>query len=960
MRAWGHVRLTFAAAEPTTAETAARSIAPVAAAAEAPTSAVTTATAAAATRTAAAAAAAAATARGTSSLQSQLSPSASCDSPQPRFFRQLMAQGHSPEGVYLPVKQAIPEETEDANNGYALRDSLRHSRGGASDVEEGDGLTLHNEEGHASSLHRRADEDGQSRLLHGLPWAAPAGGRRRLLGLGDVQYPLDGYFLSKSGLYYVQVQLGWNRQPVNLQVDTGSDLLWTRCICPSCPPPHPETNHTQQQPAGGQQSPSAPSAALPSGPSPSTPSSPASPPTVDPPSSASLNHARNMATDARAAAAHVDAHAHAVAATDAGASSGADSEAGPGQGLVAGAQMALEVDGSQRPPSLQSQGQAQAQGEGKARRVIPAAEAGNAGNEEAYAVAVGAGGVGREEERWDEETGQLAVPRGSLMRGAAEGGSGDWPVPPESQAGQQQQRHSLAAVGDGGATESMRSAATLESSSSFEAPQKPSSSSTQPPFEAHAAATTLGSAPSPSPPLEAAAATPGAATAGAAGGMWSKVQELAGEQLVYWAGNSSSLGSGACTDAPCTALTQQYALEMPVGCQVGSVRTSRRCQYMLEYGDGSTTAGDLLFDSIALLSTSKKSANATIAFGCGVHQSGRLASPSSTASLSGVMGLGRGPLSVVTQLAAQGVLHESFSLCLEGRQRGGHLVLGRRRLPDTNSTVTAPLAPSDDLTVYRLPLLALYLARAPIPLPNGTTAITIAPPPHGVSAPASDTTLIGGDGVTDTVGDGSAGDSSGGDGGGGGDSNQGGGNGDGNGGTAGGSLPTGAVSGGAVIDSGSTFTALPAPIFTALSSAVSLLLPLVCLCCGALSSLLRRLKSLYPHLPTPSHNLLLEQAVNESMVWSGYFHCLRTKKRMSSAELVSSYPPLLLDFSANLLWTVPAYNYLFHKVRFLQLHLTRGGVLFFCALQMFFFTFWYVCMCVCLTMCVPYTCPYVP
>ncbi|CAI5483950.1 unnamed protein product [Closterium sp. Yama58-4] len=156
-----------------------------------------------------------------------------------------MAQGHSPEGVYLPVKQAIPEESEDANNGHAMRDDSRHFQGRVTDREEGEEPTPHNEDRRASSLQHSADEDGQSRLLHSLPWAPPAGGRRRLLALGDVQYPLDGYFLSKSGLYYVQVQLGWQRQPVNLQVDTGSDLLWTRCVCPSCPPPHPATNHTQ-------------------------------------------------------------------------------------------------------------------------------------------------------------------------------------------------------------------------------------------------------------------------------------------------------------------------------------------------------------------------------------------------------------------------------------------------------------------------------------------------------------------------------------------------------------------------------------------------------------------------------------------------------------------------------------------------------------------------------------------
>ncbi|GJP38193.1 hypothetical protein CLOM_g22648 [Closterium sp. NIES-68] len=713
--------------------------------------------------TAAAAAAAAGTPREAAPLSLQLGPSALSHSSQPPFFRQLMSQGHTPEGVYLEVKGAA----------------------GATADDSGDAT------------------DGHSGLLDGLPWAPPAGGRRRLLALGDVQYPLDGYFLSKAGLYFVQVQLGSHKQPVNLQVDTGSDLLWTRCVCPSCSPPAPDSNGTQGGASGGGGSP------------PTPPADPA------PQSSASLNHATVVATDTGA---HARAAAAADAATSAALSAAMGSATDPTQRRIAGAQMALEVDDP--PPSFHShahsnpsptqahahahtQAQTGAEGEGEAMRVAPA------------------GGAQEEEFGFDGGIGRLVVPQESLMGVGAEG-AGDGPSPSQVSGW-----YSVAAVADSGGADPLRSSETLP----------PSPLSGAPPSKAP-----------PLPPAPPSASAPPAPPP-------SNLRPLEGGELVYWAGNSSTLGSGACTDAPCTQLTQQYALEMPVGCQVGGIRSSRRCQYSLQYGDGSTTAGDLLFDSVALCNTRNKSAAATIAFGCGVHQSGRLASTSSSTALSGVMGLGRGLLSVVSQLAAQQVLHASFSLCLEGQQRGGHLVLGRRTLPDSNATITAPLAPSDDLTVYRVPLYSLHLGPTLVPIPKGITTITASTPPQGVPPPSADSNFLGGDGATDGGGGENGGDSS---------------EGDGSGGTAGGSLPTGAVSGGAVIDSGSTFTALPAPIFTALSKT-------------------------------------FQEVANQPMIWSGYFRCLRTQKRMSSADLASTYPPLLLDFSANLLWAVPPYNYLFHK-----------------------------------------------
>ena len=60
---------------------------------------------------------------------------------------------------------------------------------------------------------------------------------------------------------------------------------------------------------------------------------------------------------------------------------------------------------------------------------------------------------------------------------------------------------------------------------------------------------------------------------------------------------------------------------------------------------------------------------------CGFNQSGNLVDGSIT--VDGVLGLGQGKLSILPQLAGQGLLANAFALCLGGQEGGGGMFLGR-------------------------------------------------------------------------------------------------------------------------------------------------------------------------------------------------------------------------------------------------------------------------------------------
>ncbi|XP_045797178.1 uncharacterized protein LOC123891364 [Trifolium pratense] len=82
------------------------------------------------------------------------------------------------------------------------------------------------------------------------------------------------------------------------------------------------------------------------------------------------------------------------------------------------------------------------------------------------------------------------------------------------------------------------------------------------------------------------------------------------------------------------------------------------CPYSITYGDGSTTAGSFVNDSLTFNQVNgnlhnNAAENSSVVFGCGAKQSGTLGS-SSDEALDGIIGFGQSNSSVLSQLAASG------------------------------------------------------------------------------------------------------------------------------------------------------------------------------------------------------------------------------------------------------------------------------------------------------------------
>ena len=88
----------------------------------------------------------------------------------------------------------------------------------------------------------------------------------------------------------------------------------------------------------------------------------------------------------------------------------------------------------------------------------------------------------------------------------------------------------------------------------------------------------------------------------------------------------------------------------------------------------STGTGTVTHNSTATTS----SAQYRIIFGCEARETGDIYSQNAD----GIMGIGRGAVSLPSQLAAQGVMADVFALCYGDFNGGGLLVLGDIRAPD--------------------------------------------------------------------------------------------------------------------------------------------------------------------------------------------------------------------------------------------------------------------------------------
>uniref|UniRef100_A0A0E0JL08 Peptidase A1 domain-containing protein n=1 Tax=Oryza punctata TaxID=4537 RepID=A0A0E0JL08_ORYPU len=156
---------------------------------------------------------------------------------------------------------------------------------------------------------------------------------------------------------------------------------------------------------------------------------------------------------------------------------------------------------------------------------------------------------------------------------------------------------------------------------------------------------------------------------------------------------SSTYAAVSCSAAACTQLGDSGEAN---GC--GSMS---QCQYIVKYGDGSNTTGTYSSDTLTLSGSGSDDVIDNFQFGCSHAELGF----GKDDKTDGLMGLGGGPQSLVSQMAAQ--YGSSFSYCLPPTSASsGFLTLGA---PPTGGTsrfpTTTPMYRSKQVPTYYFALL---------------------------------------------------------------------------------------------------------------------------------------------------------------------------------------------------------------------------------------------------------------
>ncbi|KAM0062713.1 putative nepenthesin [Helianthus debilis subsp. tardiflorus] len=164
--------------------------------------------------------------------------------------------------------------------------------------------------------------------------------------------------------------------------------------------------------------------------------------------------------------------------------------------------------------------------------------------------------------------------------------------------------------------------------------------------------------------------------------------------------NSASFTAVSCGSAVC-----EHA-ETAVGCRGHG--GGRWCGYEVSYGDGSYTKGKLALETLTFGNTFIQK----VAIGCGHRNQGLFI------GAAGLLGIGGGSMSLVSQLG--GASDGAFSYCLVSRGTGspGSLEFGRESLP-TDSAVWVPLLRNSRVpTFYYVGLSGLGVGGVQVSIPE--------------------------------------------------------------------------------------------------------------------------------------------------------------------------------------------------------------------------------------------------
>jgi len=167
---------------------------------------------------------------------------------------------------------------------------------------------------------------------------------------------------------------------------------------------------------------------------------------------------------------------------------------------------------------------------------------------------------------------------------------------------------------------------------------------------------------------------------------------------IYDPSKSSTHGSLPCTNSLCT--------DLPI-----SRCSANRCHYTYQYGDNSTTKGILAYETLALSSEKLR----RIGFGCSNDNKGTFG------GADGIIGFGRGPLSLISQLGPSGA--NKFSYCLvslgDSSSQTSPLLIGDSARLKSNRPGTTPLIQSDIIpTFYYLNLTGISIGGTLLDIPS--------------------------------------------------------------------------------------------------------------------------------------------------------------------------------------------------------------------------------------------------
>ncbi|CAH2034590.1 unnamed protein product [Thlaspi arvense] len=139
-----------------------------------------------------------------------------------------------------------------------------------------------------------------------------------------------------------------------------------------------------------------------------------------------------------------------------------------------------------------------------------------------------------------------------------------------------------------------------------------------------------------------------------------------------------------CSDPICSSLHWPKKPECP--------NPKEQCDYEVTYADQGSSMGALVIDQFPLKLQNGSFLQPRLAFGCGYDQSFPSAHPSPATA--GVLGLGRGRISVLTQLVSAGLTRNVIGHCLSSNG-GGFLFFGDNLIPSTGVSWT-PLMSQDN------------------------------------------------------------------------------------------------------------------------------------------------------------------------------------------------------------------------------------------------------------------------